>query len=219
MRRLPLLQGILPLAPARLPGDLLAGITLAALGIPEVLGYAKIAGMPVVTGLYTLLLPMAVFAVFGSSRHLVVGADSATAAILAAGLVGAAAAGSSHYVGLAGLAALIAGGLLLLARLARLGFLANFLSRTVLIGFLTGVGISVAAGQLSEMLGVRRAAGPARSASWSRPRRAAGTPTSPRWGCPSPSSSSYSGSVGSSGGCPARCSRSSPRSWSAGPAP
>jgi len=155
VRRLPLLQGILPLAPARLPGDLLAGITLAALGIPEVLGYAKIAGMPVVTGLYTLLLPMAVFAVFGSSRHLVVGADSATAAILAAGLVGAAAAGSSHYVGLAGLAALITGGLLLLARLARLGFLANFLSRTVLIGFLTGVGLSVAAGQLSEMLGVR----------------------------------------------------------------
>ena len=61
-------------------GDVLAGVTLAALGIPEVLGYAKIAGMPVVTGLYTLLLPMAVFAVLGSSRHLVVAADSATTA-------------------------------------------------------------------------------------------------------------------------------------------
>jgi high affinity sulfate transporter 1 len=133
----------------------LAGITLAALGIPEVLGYAKIAGMPVVTGLYTLLLPMAVFAVLGASRHLVVGADSATAAILAAALTGLAAAGSAKYVHLAGLAALLTGGLLLLARLARLGFLANFLSRTVLLGFLTGVGIQVAAGQLPDMLGVK----------------------------------------------------------------
>lgn len=119
------------------------------------LGYARIAGMPVVTGLYTILLPMAVFAVAGSSRHLVVGADSATAAILAAALAGSAAAGSPRYVALAGLAALVTGGLLLLARLVRLGFIAEFLSRTVLIGFLTGVGVSVAAGQLPAMLGVQ----------------------------------------------------------------
>jgi sulfate permease, SulP family len=88
---------------------------LAAVSIPVSLGYAKIAGMPVVTGLYTLLLPMAVFAIFGSSRHLVVGADSATAAILGAALAGLAVAGSPQYVRLAGLAALLAGGLLLLA--------------------------------------------------------------------------------------------------------
>ena len=148
------MQGLLPINRSRVPADVLAGMTLAALGIPEVLGYAKIAGMPVVTGLYTLLLPMAVFAVLGSSRHLVVGADSATAAILAAALTGLAVAGSERYVRLAGLAALLAGALLLLARLARLGFLANFLSRTVLVGFLTGVGIQVAAGQLPDMLGV-----------------------------------------------------------------
>jgi MFS superfamily sulfate permease-like transporter len=109
---------------------------------------------PGVTGLYTLLLPMAVFAILGSSRHLVVGADSATAAILGASLAGLAVTGSPQYVRLAGLAALLAGGLLLLARLARLGFLANFLSRTVLVGFLTGVGIQVAAGQLPDMLGI-----------------------------------------------------------------
>lgn len=151
---LPMLHGILPLQRSRVPIDMLAGVTLAALSIPEVLGYAKIAGMPVVTGLYTLLLPMAVFAVLGSSRHLVVGADSATAAILAAGLVGIAAAGSPRYVQLAGLAALMAGALLLLARVTRLGFLADFLSRTVLVGFLTGVGIEVALGQLPDMLGV-----------------------------------------------------------------
>ncbi len=151
------LQGVLPIDRSRVPTDMLAGLTLAALGIPEVLGYAKIAGMPLVTGLYTMLLPMAVFAVLGSSRHLVVAADSATAAILAAALTGLAAVGSERYVRLAGLAALLAGGMLLLARLARLGFLANFLSRTVLVGFLAGVGIQVAVGQLPDMLGVTAA--------------------------------------------------------------
>ena len=154
LHALPVLQGVLPIERSRVSRDVLAGLTLAALGIPEVLGYARIAGMPVVTGLYTLLLPMAVFAVLGSSRHLVVAADSATAAILAASLTGLAMAGSQRYVRLAGLAALLAGVMLLLARLARLGFLANFLSRTVLVGFLTGVGIQVAAGQLPDMLGV-----------------------------------------------------------------
>jgi sulfate permease, SulP family len=154
LRGLPVLRGVLPLDRSRVAADALAGVTLAALGIPEVLGYAKIAGMPVVTGLYTMLLPMAVFAVLGSSRHLVVAADSATAAILAAALTGMAVAGSVRYVRLAGLAALLAAALLLLARVARLGFLANFLSRTVLVGFLTGVGIQVAIGQLPDMLGV-----------------------------------------------------------------
>src|SRR6266702_2196933 len=152
--RLPVLQGVLPVERSRVPGDALAGLTLAAIGIPEVLGYAKIAGMPLVTGLYTMLLPMAAFAVLGSSRHLVLAADSATAAILAAALTGLAAAGSAQYVRLAGLAALLTGGMLLAARLARLAFLANFLSRTVLVGFLTGVGLQVAAGQLPDMLGV-----------------------------------------------------------------
>jgi sulfate permease, SulP family len=155
--RLPVLQGLLPVERSQVPADALAGLTLAALGVPEVLGYAKIAGMPLVTGLYTLLLPMAVFAVLGSSRHLVVAADSATAAILAAALAGLAVAGSPAYVKLAGLAALLTAGMLLAARLARLAFLANFLSRTVLVGFLTGVGIQVAAGQLPDMLGVSAA--------------------------------------------------------------
>jgi sulfate permease, SulP family len=154
---LPVMRGVLPIERSRVPADVLAGITLAALGIPEVLGYAKIAGMPVVTGLYTMLLPMAVYAVLGSSRHLVVAADSATAAILAAALTGLAVAGSEQYVRLAGLVALLVGAMLLLARLARLGFLANFLSRTVLVGFLTGVGIQVAAGQLPDMLGITAA--------------------------------------------------------------
>ena len=159
LRAWPVLQGMLPIERSRVPAEALAGLTLAALGIPAVLGYAKIAGMPLVTGLYTMLLPMAVYAVLGSSRHLVVAADSATAAILAAALTGLAAAGSERYVRLAGLAALLTGAMLLAARLARLSFLANFLSRTVLVGFLTGVGIQVAAGQLPDMLGVTAAGG------------------------------------------------------------
>jgi SulP family sulfate permease len=149
-----LLQGILPVRRSRVASDILAGVTLAALGIPQSLGYARIAGMPVITGLYAMVAPMAVFALLASSRHLVVGADSATAAMLAAGLTGLAAAGSPRYVALAGLVALLVGALLLLARLIRLGFLADFLSRSVLIGFLTGVGVQVAAGQVAEMLGV-----------------------------------------------------------------
>src|SRR6516225_3413141 len=157
VRAWPVLRGILPIKGSRVPTEALAGLTLAAVGIPEVLGFAKIAGMPLVTGLYTLLLPMAVYAIVGSSRHLVVAADSATAVILAAALTGLAATGSERYVRLAGLAALLTGGMLLAARLARLGFLANFLSRTVLVGFLTGVGIQVAAGQLPGMLGVTAA--------------------------------------------------------------
>jgi sulfate permease, SulP family len=155
----PILRGVLPVVRSRLGAEALAGLTLAALAVPEVLGYAKIAGMPVVTGLYTMLVPLAVFALLGSSRHLVVGADSATAAILAAGLVGSAAIGSPRYVQLAGTAALLAGGMLLLARVIRLGFLASFLSRTVLVGFLTGVGIQVASEQLAEMLGVAAGGG------------------------------------------------------------
>ena len=75
-----LFRGLRPLQRAGAARDMLAGVVLAAMDIPQVLGYAKIAGMPVVTGLYTLLLPLLAFAAFGSSRSLVVAADSATAA-------------------------------------------------------------------------------------------------------------------------------------------
>jgi sulfate permease, SulP family len=152
------LEGIRPYQRAWLQTDIIAGITLAALAIPETMGYTKIAGMPVITGLYTILIPIIAFAVFGSSRHLVVGADSATAAIMFAGITSLGIAGlqpaTPEWVALAGLSALLAGGLLWLARVARLGFLADFLSRTVLVGFLTGVGIQVAIGQVGGMLGI-----------------------------------------------------------------
>jgi MFS superfamily sulfate permease-like transporter len=105
-----------------------------------------------------MLLPVVAFALFASSRHLVVGGDSATAAILYAGIGGLGIAGlqpyTARWTALAGLAALLSALLLVLARLARLGFLADFISRTVLVGFLTGVGVQVALGQFAGMLGV-----------------------------------------------------------------
>ena len=152
--RFQLFQGLRPFHWAELPKNLLAGFTLAAMNIPQSLGYTRIAGMPVITGLYTLLLPLIAFAIFGSSRFLVVAADSATAAILAGGLSSMAPISSDHYVALAGLVALLTGCILLLARLLKLGFLADFLSQTVLVGFLTGVGFQVGIAVLGEMLGV-----------------------------------------------------------------
>ena len=134
--------------------DVFAGVVFAAMDIPQALGYTRIAGMPVVTGLYSLLLPLLAFAAFGSSRYLVVAADSATAAILRGGISGMAPASSTRYIALAGLVALLTAGFLLLARLLKLGFVADFLSQTVLVGFLTGVGIQVGTSVLGQMLGI-----------------------------------------------------------------
>src|SRR5262249_33092277 len=143
-----------PWDPAGLRTDIVAGVTLAAMNIPQAMGYTKIAGTPTVTGLYTLLLPVIAFACFGASRYLVVAADSATATILATGVAPLAAAGSPKYLALASTVALLTAGCLLLARILRLGFLADFLSRTVLIGFLTGVGIQVSIAMLGGVLGI-----------------------------------------------------------------
>jgi len=149
-----LFQAIGSLSRAGAARDALAGFTLAAMNIPQALGYTKIAGTPVVTGLYTLLLPLVAFAVLGSSRYLVVAADSATAAILAGALSTMAPVASERYVSLAAFVALLTAGYLLVARVFRLGFLADFLSQTVLVGFLTGVGFQVGIAVLGEMLGV-----------------------------------------------------------------
>jgi SulP family sulfate permease len=149
-----LFQGIKPVKRAGAVRDAIAGIVFAAVDIPQALGYTRIAGMPVVSGLYGLLLPLLAFATFGSSRYLVVAADSATAAILRSGLNGIAPASSARYVALAGLVALLTAFFLLLARLLKLGFIADFLSRTVLVGFLTGVGFQVGISVLGQMVGV-----------------------------------------------------------------
>jgi MFS superfamily sulfate permease-like transporter len=152
--RLSLLKGILPIDRATAWRDVFCGISLASMDIPQVLGYARIAGMPAVTGLYTVFLPLIAFAFFGASRHLVVAADSATATIFASRASTIAPMGSPEYVALAGMVALLTAVLLLLARIFKLGFLADFLSRTVLVGFLTGVGIQVSIAMLGDMFGM-----------------------------------------------------------------
>jgi sulfate permease, SulP family len=152
-----LFRGIRPIDRRGMVRDLLAGVNLASINIPQVLGYARIAGMPVVTGLYTVLLPLIAFAILGSSRHLVVAADSATAAIFYGSLSRIAVPASQQYVELVGMVALLSAGWLLVARIFKLGFLADFLSRTVLVGFLAGVGLQVAISMLSDMVGVAAA--------------------------------------------------------------
>jgi high affinity sulfate transporter 1 len=143
--------------------DIVAGVTLSAVAIPEVMGYTSIAQTPLVTGLYTVIFPTIIFALIGSSRLLVVGADSATAAILAAGLAGLGIAGLSpntaEWVAWTSLVALVCGAMLLVARVLKLGFIGDFLSASVLIGFLTGVGIQVFTGQIPDMLGVPKGSG------------------------------------------------------------
>ena len=152
--KIKLLSGILPIRKELIPQDIFAGLTLAAAGIPQAMGYTKIAGTPVVTGFYTLLLPLVAFALLGGSKRLVVASDSATAAILAATLISLAPSGSPEYVGLTSLVAMIVALMLLAARFLQLGFLADFLSRSAIVGFMTGVGVQVACGQLAGLFGL-----------------------------------------------------------------
>jgi high affinity sulfate transporter 1 len=143
--------------------DVIAGVTLAAVAIPECMGYTSIAQTPVVTGLYTVIFPTLLFVLLGSSRLLVVGADSATAAILAAGLTTAAipgaTPGSAEWLAYCSFIALLCGGLLIVARIFKLGFIGDFLSASVLIGFLTGVGVQVFTGQIPDLLGIPKGTG------------------------------------------------------------
>lgn len=134
--------------------DILAGVTVAAIAIPESLGYAKIAGMPIQTGLYCALLPALLFALVGSSRQLVVGADSATAALVAAGAGAVATVGTAAYASSVAVLGILAAAFLMLIVLARLDFLADLISRPVLAGFLSGVGVSLIIGNLPNMLGI-----------------------------------------------------------------
>jgi MFS superfamily sulfate permease-like transporter len=127
------------------------------------MGYTSISQTPIVTGLYTIILPTIVFGLLASSRLLVVGADSATAAVLAGGLsalsVSGLVPGSSEWLAWCQLTAIVTGVLLLVARVFKLGFIADFLPASVLIGFLTGVGIQVLSGQIPDMLGIPKGTG------------------------------------------------------------
>jgi len=151
-----LLMGMRPFAALRAGSDAWAGVTLAALAIPACLGYARIAGMPVVTGLYTLVVPLVAFALFGASRQLVVAADSSTAAIMGAALVAMAAQGSADYVSLAATLALFTAVLFLAARALGLGFLSDFLAQSALVGFLAGTGVHILISEVADLAGAAR---------------------------------------------------------------
>ncbi len=135
-----------------LRGDLLAGITVAALIVPLSIGYAQVAGLPPEAGLYASLVPLLAYAVFGSARRLVIGPDAATAALVAAAIVPLASA-PDERIRLASALALLVALVFIAMRLATLGFLADLLSRPILVGYMTGVGISVALDQIPKILG------------------------------------------------------------------
>lgn len=134
--------------------ELLSGVTLIAIAIPLNIGYAQIAGLPPTAGLYALVLPTIVWVVLTSSRQLVASPDASAAALVAGSVGGLAAAGSQNYATMALAQAIICGVLFLAMAVFKLGFLANFLSRPILIGFIAGLALDVFVSQVAKMLGV-----------------------------------------------------------------
>jgi high affinity sulfate transporter 1 len=139
--------------------DALAGLTVWAVLVPESLAYATIAGVSPVVGLYAAVPALLLYALLGSSRHMVVATMSATAA-LSASIVGVyAAAGSNEYVSLTATLAIVTGVLAMVAGLLRFGFLASFISEPVLKGFIVGLALTIIAGQLPKLFGVEKGEG------------------------------------------------------------
>ena len=135
--------------------DLVAGISVAAVAVPIGIAYAQLAGAPPAVGLYSCILPLVAYALFGSSRQLIVNPDSAACAIVAATLLPLAAGNPAHYADLSVALTLLTGLLCIVGGLARLGAIANFLSRPILTGYLNGIALSIIVGQLGKLLGFR----------------------------------------------------------------
>ena len=158
--RRPLLQRLVPVSEhirsyrgGTLRRDLLAGATVAALAVPAALAYSEIAGLSPVIGLYSLLLPAVAYTLLGSSRQLSIGPDGAISALVGAAVIPLVA-DPEQRASLAALLALLVGGAFLGAWLARLGWIADYFSRPVLIGYLHGVAVVLIVGQLGKMLGL-----------------------------------------------------------------
>ena len=134
--------------------DLLAGLTVAALALPSAMAYGQLAGLSPVNGLYTLLLPTVAYVLLGSSRILVIGPEGATSTLVAAALLPLAVAGSDDAAELASMLALLVAACFLLARVLRLGWIADYFSRPVLIGYLHGVAVTLVIAQLGKLLGL-----------------------------------------------------------------
>jgi high affinity sulfate transporter 1 len=139
---------------AWLRGDVVAGVTVAAYAVPQVMAYAELAGLPAVVGLYAILVPLVVYAALGSSRQLSVGPESTTALLTATAIGPLAAGDPARYAALAATLALLVGGYCLVAWALRLGFVADLLSRPVLVGYLTGVAATMIVGQLGTVTGI-----------------------------------------------------------------
>ena len=134
--------------------DLLAGVTLAAVILPIAMAYGQLAGLPPIAGVYASITPLLMYALFGPSRLLVIGPDTSTAALVAAAILPLAAGDSAHAMALAAGLAMLVGAFSLLASVTRLGFVADFLSKPILVGYINGLALSVIAGQLSKLFGV-----------------------------------------------------------------
>ncbi|WP_308797734.1 SulP family inorganic anion transporter [Agromyces silvae] len=134
--------------------ELTAGVTLLAIAIPLNIGYAQIAGLPATAGLYALIVPTVVYALAVSSRQVVASPDAAAAALVASSIGGLAVAGSEDYATLAMAQAIICGVMFVLLSVFRLGFLANFLSKPILVGFVGGLALDILVSQIAKMLGV-----------------------------------------------------------------
>lgn len=145
--------------PAWLPADLVAGLILAAISIPEQLATASLAGLDPHTGLYALIAGSIGFAAFGVNRFASVGADSTIAPIFAGALAAMAASGSPQYAGLAAGLALLTGTILIVAGVMRAGWIADLLSIPVITGFLAGISVHIIVGELPAILGIPNSGG------------------------------------------------------------
>lgn len=133
--------------------DLIAGITVAAVAIPQAMAYAQLAGAPLIAGLYAALLAMIVFAIFSTTRLVIVGPDAAMAALTGATLIPLTLGDPSRYAALVAVLAILIGLACLVAVFARLGFIAEFLSRPILLGYMAGLALAVIASQLPKIFG------------------------------------------------------------------
>ena len=136
-----------------LPNDLVAGLVLTAFLVPVGMGYAQAAGLPPITGLYATIVPLVVYAVFGPSRVMVLGPDSSLAAVIAGIILPLGGRDPARAVALAGMLAILTGLMILLAGVARLGFVTELLSRPVQLGYLYGIAITIMVGQLPKLFG------------------------------------------------------------------
>src|SRR6516164_7709959 len=166
MKFIPITEWLPRYRPIDLPGDVIAGVALAGLLIPESMGYAGIAGLPPQAGLYAAAFGLLAYAIFGTSRQLAVSPTSASSAILAATLAPLVVGNHEKYVFLASAVAIVLGLLFLVAGFLKLGFISDFISKPVLKGFVFGIALNIIIKQLPKLLGIEHGSGHAYKQFW-----------------------------------------------------